>query len=188
MLSLQKILTEMKTLIIFVFLTILNSAVLAQQAETIKWHTFEEAMRLNASAPRKILIDVYTDWCGYCKTMDAQTFGNPVIARFINQNFYAIKFDAESTEPVDFAGHTFVNEGVRTGTRRPAHQLAAALGVSGYPTVVYFTADLKMIGPVAGFYTPEKMEPLLHYIAEGRYQSVSLEEFERTFVSRLSSR
>ena len=174
----------MKTLYIFVLITIVSFNVSAQQAEKIRWYSLEEALRLNATAPRKILIDVYTDWCGFCKAMDAQTFGNPVIANYINQNFYAVKFDAESTATVNFAGHSF-GQGVSSGSRKPTHQFVSALGVSGYPTVVYFTDDLKLIGAVPGFYTPEKIEPLLHFVVEEKYMTVSLEEYEKTFVGQL---
>ena len=156
----------MKLLSLFVLLTFAGFPFSVQESETVKWYTIEEALKLNAVAPRNILIDVYTDWCGYCKAMDKETFGNPVIARYINNNFYAIKFDAESTAPVNFAEQTFVNEGGGTGTRKSKHQFATALGVTGYPAIVYFTSDLKLIGTVPGFQKPEQIEPLLHFIAD----------------------
>ena len=162
-----------------------NISAQRQQNEQIKWISFEEAIRLNAVAPRKILIDVYTDWCGYCKTMDAQTFNNPVIAKFVNQHFYAVKFNAETKDTIIFAGQTFINEGIRRGGRNPVHQFSAALGVSGYPTVAYFTGKLELIGAIAGFFRPEQMEPLLHFIAQEKYMSVSFEDFQKTFVGEV---
>ena len=177
----------MKTLYFFVLIAIISFNVSAQKAEKVNWLTIEEALKLNAEAPRKILIDVYTDWCGYCKVMDAETFSHPVIAKYINEHFYAIKFNAESTETVNFAGHTFVNQKT-PGSRRSTHQFATALEVTGYPTVVYFTGDLKMIGPVPGFLKPEKMEPLLHFVAEEKYTTLSLEQFEKTFVGELKKK
>lgn len=182
----KKILT-MKSLYILVFITITSFHVSAQNAEKVKWYTIDEALKLNAAAPRKILIDTYTDWCGWCKKMDAETFNHPVIARYINQNFYAVKFDAESSAPVLFDGNTFTNQG-SGGSRKTTHQFAMALGVTAYPTVVYFTGDLKMIGPVPGFFTAEKIEPLLHYIVSDKFMSISLEEYQKTFVSELKKK
>jgi len=174
----------MKSIYFLVLITIVSQSVSAQNAEKVKWYTIDEALKLNATAPRKIMMDVYTDWCGWCKKMDAETFDHPVIARYINQNFYPVKFDAESSAPVKFGDHTYVNQGVG-GARKSTHQLATALGVSGYPSVAYFTGDLKLIGVVPGFFTAEKIEPLLHFIVQDKYQSISLEEYEKTFVSEL---
>ena len=157
-----------------------------QESEGVNWLSFEEALRLNAEAPRNILIDVYTDWCSYCRAMDAQTFKNPVIAQYINQNFYAIKFNAESTESIQFNGRTYANPGVRQGNRRPVHQFTSFLGVTGYPTVVYFKSSLEKIDAYPGFYRPHHIEPLLHYIVTQKYLEMSLEDFQKTFVGEFS--
>jgi len=177
----------MKSLFVFLFISIVCFHVSSQTTGKIKWHTIDEALELNAAAPRKILIDMYTDWCGYCKKMDAETFAHPVIANYVNQNFYAVKFDAESSAPVNFAGHSFVNQG-SGGMRKSTHQFVQALGVTGYPTLVYFTGDLKLIGPVPGFSSAEQIEPLLHFIVEEKYESVSFEEFKKTFISEIKKK
>jgi len=177
----------MKSINIFVLITIACFQVSAQTAEKVKWYTIDEALKLNATAPRKIMIDVYTDWCGWCKKMDAETFDHPVIARYINKNFYPVKFDAESSAPVKFGDNTFINQGVG-GARKSTHQFATALGVTGYPAVAYFTGDLKLIGVVPGFLTAEQIEPLLHFIVEEKFQSISLEEYQKTFVSELKGK
>jgi thioredoxin-related protein len=157
----------------------------AQKAGKVKWYTIDEALKLNAAAPRKIMIDVYTDWCGWCKKMDVETFDNPVIAKYINANFYPVKFDAESSAPVKFGDHTFVNR-ASEGLRKSTHQFATALGVTGYPSVAYINGDLTVIGVVPGFFTPEKIEPLLHFIVDEKYRSINLEEYGKTFVGELN--
>ncbi|NJK95139.1 MAG: DUF255 domain-containing protein [Bacteroidales bacterium] len=68
----------------------------------VKWYTIEQVVELQKKEPKKILIDVYTDWCGWCKKMDAETFDHPIIAEYINKYYYPVKFNAESKEPVDF--------------------------------------------------------------------------------------
>ena len=174
----------MKLVHILIFVSVAGFNVSAQKTEKVKWYTIEEALKLNVTAPRNMLIDVYTDWCGWCKKMDAETFDHPVIAKYINAHFYAVKFDAESSVPVKFGEHTFENPG-NGGSRKTTHQFVTALGVSGYPTVVYFTKDLKLIGPVSGFYTAENIEPLLHFIVEEKYQSIKFEEYQKTFTGEL---
>ena len=177
----------MKFLNILIFVTVASLSVSAQTSEKIKWYTIDEALKLNATAPRKILIDFYTDWCGWCKKMDAETFNHPVIAKYINKNFYPVKFDAESSAPVKFGEHTFVNQG-SGGSRKSTHQFATSLGVKGYPTVAYLTDDLKIISVILNYYTAENIEPLLHFIVEEKYQSTNFEDYEKAFVGELNKK
>ncbi len=176
----------MKSIYLTILYVVLGiSYVSAQQGEKVKWYTPAEAQELASKAPRHILIDVYTDWCGWCKTMDANTFNNPTIAKYINENFYPVKFNAESKEPVTFAGHTFVNESTAP---QSVHQLAAALlnGQMSYPSVAYLTGKLELIGPVPGYLTPAQIEPLLHYIVEEKYkENIQLADYQKNFVSKL---
>jgi len=177
----------MKSLFILIFIGVLSFQASAQKAEKVKWYTLEEAQKLNAAAPRKILVDLYTDWCGFCKKMDAETFDNPVIAKYVNQNYYPVKFNAESTAPVKFGEQTFVNQGTG-GARRSTHQFATELGVKYYPSIAYINSDLSIIGVVPGFMTAVQIEPLLHFVAKEKYLSTSLEEYQKTFVGELKKK
>jgi len=177
----------MKLLHILIFVAVTSFHVSAQTSEKVKWYTMDEALKLNATAPRKILIDIYTDWCSWCKKMDAETFNHPAIAKYINKNFYPVKFDAESSAPVKFGEHTFVNQGRNSGSRKSTHQFVSSLGVNGYPSVAYFNNKLELIGVLPGYYTPQKIESLLHFIVEEKYQNTKLEDYEKTFVSELNT-
>jgi len=150
------------------------------KAQEVKWYTIEEAVALNKKEPRKILVDVYTDWCGWCKKMDKETWENPVIAKYLNKNFYPVKFNAESTKPIEFEGHTFVNKGEGT---RSSHQFAVALlqGKMSYPSIAYMNEDLQLLAAVPGYRTAEQIEPLLHFIVEDKYKTESMDEYMKTF-------
>ena len=76
-------------------------------AEEIHWITWDEAVKLNASNPKKVFVDVYTDWCGWCKRMDATTFKDPKVVEYISNNYYAVKLDAEQKDDIVFQGNTF---------------------------------------------------------------------------------
>src|SRR5436190_24321530 len=76
------------------------------EKEAINWITIQEAEKLSKKHPRKIVIDVYTDWCGWCKKMDKSTFADKNVATYVNKNFYAVKFNAETQEDIVLNGKT----------------------------------------------------------------------------------
>src|SRR6188472_2721840 len=90
----------------------------------VKWLTFEQAVEKAKTEKRPIFIDVYTDWCGWCKVMDKNTFSDPQVSKLLNEKFYAVKFNAEQHEDVVFQGTTFK---FVPGGGKGYHQLAAAL-------------------------------------------------------------
>ena len=172
--------------VIFIFLALsplLINASLAQETE-VKWYSFEEAIELNKTQHRKIFIDVYTDWCGWCKKMEATTFEHPDISKILNTEYYAVKFDAQTYDTISFAGRQFINEG---GRSRSPHQLAIALlqGRMSYPSVVYINEQNKLITPWPGYKTPEELELILKFIAEDAFLSQTLEEYQKNFKSTI---
>lgn len=155
----------------------------------VHWMSFEEAvakLKADKAAGRKgkkIFIDVYTDWCGWCKRMDALTFQQPHIATYLNENFYPVKFNAEQKEDIQFANKTFsfVNQG-----RRGYHQLAAALleGKMSYPTVVFLNEDIELLQRVPGFLDAKLFDTILHYLAEDHYKTTPWEAYKNAFATR----
>ncbi|MCB0640758.1 MAG: DUF255 domain-containing protein [Phaeodactylibacter sp.] len=146
---------------------------------TLTWMSWEEAMAANEKEPRKILVDVYTDWCGWCKKMDNTTFKDGSVTNYLNEKFYVVKFDAEQKGEIDFSGHTF--KYVPNG-RRGYHQLAYALldGRLSYPTVVYLDEELKRITISPGFKDAPQMLKELQYVGAEHYKTTSFQDFSGT--------
>ena len=171
----------MKRLVVLFILACVGfySKGLAQESK-VKWYTFEEAVELNKAEQRKIFIDVYTDWCGWCKKMDATTFNSPEIAKILNEEYYAVKFDAETKDTIRFAGRQFINDGNRS---RSPHQLAVALlqGKMSYPSVAYLNEQNQLLTAVPGYYTPDKLEPILLFFAEDAFKTQSFEDYSKKF-------
>ena len=91
----------------------------------VNWMTMDQALTAQKSNPKNIIVDVYTTWCGPCKLLDKNTFGNPEVSAFINENYYPVKFNAEGKELVNYNGNQFENpqyDPNRTG-RNARHQV-----------------------------------------------------------------
>ena len=146
-----------------------------ENKEAINWITIQEAEKLSKKQPRKILVDVYTDWCGWCKKMDKSTFADEKTAKYVNKNFYAVKLDAETKEEIVLNGKTYRfigNQGV--------NELAAELlqGKMGYPSTVYLDEKFNLLAPVMGYYDVKKFDSLLRYFGENHYKKGSFEDFQ----------
>lgn len=154
----------------------------------VKWYTFEEAVNLQKKNPKPIMVDVYTSWCGPCKMMSKNTFGNPIIAKYLNDNYYPVKFDAETRDSVKFNGYVFANKNPE-GTQRPVHDFAVSIleGKLSYPSIVFLNEDIKKLHTVLGYHTPEQFEPYIKFFANGKYKDTSWEDFQKTFVAEIKA-
>ena len=153
----------------------------------VQWLTFEQAVELSKKEKRPVFIDVYTDWCGWCKVMDKNTFSEPEVAKLLNEKFYAVKFDAEQKEDVVFAGTTF--KFVPSGSKG-YHQLAAALlnNQMSYPTVVFLAEDFSMIQPLPGYRKADEFHKIAQFIGEGHYKNMKWNEWEAKYKSPYASK
>lgn len=156
-----------------------------ENKEVIAWISFEEAVAKSKKEPRKILIDVYTSWCGWCKHMDAITYEHPEIIKYMNQKYYAVKLDAEQKTPVRFKDKEFIYK-----PEFKTHELALSLlnNKMGYPTTIFMNESFAILTPVSGFIDAKSMEPLLKYYGGNSHTSKTWEEYQKTFVGVITSK
>ena len=159
----------MKKIVLIAFVFIGLSTISAQ--EEIKWMSMTEALEAQKETPKKIFMDVYTTWCGPCKLLDKKTFSDANVAKFVNDNFYAVKFNAEGTEEIYYKDFNYTNPNYQEGRkgRNSQHLFAHALKITGYPTVVFFNEEGNVIQPVVGYKTPAQIEIYLKMIANDDY-------------------
>lgn len=164
-----------KILIAFLMLA---SLPIMGNAQKINWITFQEAVKLNETAPKKIFIDVFTEWCGWCKRMDQTTFTDAAVVEYMNDNYYAVKLDAEMSDTIVFSGYTFINEGGQNG-RKGTHQLAAALlqGRMSYPSYVFMDEKNQLLTVAPGYMETKDFLPILKYIGTNAYQNQTFKDY-----------
>lgn len=164
----------------------------AQDQEKVHWLTVSEMQEAMKKEPRKVLIDVYTNWCGPCKMMMSQTFTDPIVVNYINTHYYAVKFNAEGNDIINFKGTEFTNKSYnpanaqrRNGTHEFTKAIAPVNGRIAYPTIVYLDESLQLISPVQGFWKTNQYIPLLHFIEEEIYKTeVSFENYLKQYTSK----
>jgi len=173
-----KLVISVSTLILVI--TTLGGFVTANKSvkkDSIQWLTLEEAAAKSKIAPRKIVVDVYTDWCGWCLKMDKSTFSDPEVVEYVNKNFYAVKLNAEDKTPITINGKTY-----KFNAQYRAHEAALALlnGQMSYPTTVYLDEKMAIISPVPGYLDAADFHKILNYFGGNYYKSKSFEAYSAT--------
>lgn len=160
-------------------------------AQEINWMSMNDALEEQKKEPKKIFADIYTDWCGPCKLMDKRTFTNKKLIEYVNEHFYAVKFDAEGTEEVNYQGFDYKNPNHDASksdkARNSQHFFAHALKVRAYPTVVFFDENSDVISPVVGYKTAQQLEVFLKMIAEDEYKNVTTKEEWEAYQSNFKA-
>lgn len=153
----------------------------------INWISFEEAIEKNKKNPKKIFVDLYTNWCTWCSRMEKVTFENPVIAEYINENFYAVKFDAETKQDIFFKDqrYHFVPDATTNGVHGMALHLTR--GRLNYPSVIFLDEAMENPQPVPGFQNPVVMDKLLKFFGEDFYKQVDWGLFNQIYQSPLDN-
>lgn len=153
-----------------------------KKTDGINWITIEEAQRLMGFAPKKVFIDIYTDWCGWCKRMDSSTFSNPEIVKYMNANYYCVKLDAEQKEDIEFSGKTykFIAEGNKGYNQLPALLLE---GQMSFPSYVVFDETGKRADVLKGYKKLGEFDTLMKFYAENHFKDKTIEKFKQEYQS-----
>lgn len=138
-----------------------------ESAQAIKWYSFEEGIKKASLEKKYIFVDFYTDWCMYCKKLEAETYTNEKVYNYINNKFIPIKVNAESKTKISFNGHKLTEQ-----------ELAQYFQVSSYPTLFFLSGEKEAIGQIPGFIDADQLFTLASYVATNAYKNKTLEQYK----------
>jgi len=164
-----------KSILIFLIVSLSYSVSTAQQK--INWLTWEEALELHQNEKKKIFVDVYTDWCKWCDKMEKSTLSDPYVVEYVNEHYYAIRFNAEQNAEIIFNNKQY--KPIKSFGKRSTHELAIEImnGNIGYPTIVFIDENLKVIQPLQGFLDVKTFELIMTYFAGDHYKDMHWKKF-----------
>lgn len=133
------------------------------QNHQVNWMTWEQAIEANKTVKKKIFIDLYTDWCGWCKVMDRNVFQDSAVAAYMNEHFYCVKFNAEQKADIQYQQVVF-----RYKPEYKAHDLAVSLleGKMSYPSLVFLSEKEQKLTVIKGYQEKEVFLKNLKIVAE----------------------
>jgi thioredoxin-related protein len=159
-----------------------QKVVLEHKEVRIRWMPLEKALELanQEGNQKKILVDIFTKWCKWCERMDRITFQHPQIAEYINEHFYAVKFDAQYAEEIIYQEKTYGN--IKTGKKR-YHELAVEFlrGKMSYPTVVFLDENMNLIQSIIGYKPPKQFEKIATYFGHDYYRKTPWSKYQKVF-------
>lgn len=142
-------------------------------SETISWQTMAKAQKLAEQHNKMIIVNVYTDWCKWCKKLDKEVYTDARVTKVIDDYFYMVRLNAESEEPIVF-----------NGQKLTMAQFAQLLGVTTYPGTVFVDAKGNTIGKQTGYMEVEVFEKLLAYVGSNAYRTMQFDEFSMNSLSQ----
>jgi thioredoxin-related protein len=147
-------------------LVILSPQVFSGEKEKLHWMTFDEGIATAKKNNKKVLIDVYTDWCGWCKKMDKDTYTEDRVSDYLGENYVVIKLNAESPKKLSFQGKSYTEQ-----------ELAGAFGVTGYPTTIFLSSGGDPITLVPGYSDAKRFSDIISFIAEDHYLTTKFDDY-----------
>jgi thioredoxin-related protein len=165
------------------------SAQALARVDVVKWMTWNEAVDAVAKdkaagrTPKLILVHIYTDWCSWCKKMETNSFNKPRVARYINEHFYPVKFDAEYKETITFEGFSFRYVPTKGRQDRGIHQLAYTLmdGDVRYPSTVFLDGEFDVLQRIGKYLDDWTLYTVLNYLNSDDYGLIPWAEYQVDF-------
>ena len=150
-----------------IFLTLMTSCLNDPEIyKEIKWISMEDAQNASAHDGKKIMVEVYTEWCEFCKKLEEQVLPDSTVISNLNKYYHSVKLNGESDEIITFNGSTISKA-----------EFAKNLGVRSYPTILFIDPAGELILQINGYMPVGDFQSMLVYIGEEAYNKTEFHEF-----------
>ena len=152
-----------------IFLLIVSNGIAQNKgtsSEKIIWKSFDAGMSEAKKTGKKVLIDVYTDWCGWCKKMDAGTYSDKKVMEYLKKNFVTIKMNPEKDGTVTYDGKKYTSA-----------EFSQGMGVNGYPATLFLKSDGKPITLLPGYSEADMFLHIISFIGDNHYEKKKFADY-----------
>ena len=132
---------------------------------------FDEAFASARKEQKLVMVDVYTDWCGWCKKLDQDVYTDPKVVGELANHFEATKLNAESKVTHKFDDNTLTEA-----------QIAGHWGIDSYPTIMFLSSTDSVVKVLTGYIPAAEFDAILRYMSSGAYQTEEFEDWKKTHV------
>jgi len=153
-------------LLIVISITFVACAKTGSGERSFELFTMAKAQKMAEAEQKKIIVDVYTDWCTWCKKLEREVYTDARIGDVVNEYFYVVRINAESEEEIIF-----------NGRKIKMSELSSSFGVKTYPSTVFIDSNGQTIGQQSGYMEVEVFEKLLAYVGSSAYKNLQFDDF-----------
>jgi len=157
------------------------------QCPTVKWMSWEQMELAQKKEKRKVFVNIYADWCGWCKRMDATTFKNSDAISALNNSYYAVKFNAQSSNEIVFKDkiYQFKRQGNNGINEFALYLMKANMSTEiAYPTLVYMDENLNVIQTFTGLRSPNDIIIISSYYAGNYQKTMRFESYKEYYLAK----
>ncbi len=170
---------------IWIFLFLLSFPLSAQ----VKWLGMEQAVDLQQTQPKKLLIFFSDSSCESCKIMLKKTFNHPEILSIIEEKFYPVLIDVKSPESISAFGKKFSGVSESPNSQAQKHEFSQFLNITSLPSLIFTDEQSMPLTTIQGSLSPKELEPYLSFFGSGEYEKINSkqnwEQQRKKFRSRI---
>ena len=133
------------------------------------WVSMETAERKAFDEGKYMVLDIYTEWCGFCRRMNQETYADERVQDALDRYYYPVRINAESAENVIFQGNSY-----------EMRDLAAEFAVRSYPTTVFISPEGETVAAQAGFIEAETFYRMLSFVGSESYRNKTFQQYSES--------